>query len=133
LQTNYSLVERRELESELLPVARRRHIDVCGYYTLASGYLTGKYRSTDDLSKGPRGLAVRKYLEGTGPSVLAALEKVAAETSHTLAQVALAWVAAKITAPIASATSVVQVEELTGAMNVELSDRQVAVLDAASA
>jgi aryl-alcohol dehydrogenase-like predicted oxidoreductase len=126
LQTNYSLVERRELESELLPVARHRQIDVCGYYALASGYLTGKYRSMDDLSKSARGQAVRKYLEGSGPRVLTALDKVAA-------QVALAWVAAKITAPIASATSVAQVEELLGAMNLELSDAQVAVLDAASA
>jgi aryl-alcohol dehydrogenase-like predicted oxidoreductase len=65
--------------------------------------------------------------------VLAALEKIAAETSRTLAQVALAWVAAKITAPIASGTSVTQVEELIGAMNLELSDKQVAALDAASA
>ena len=64
--------------------------------------------------------------------MLAALDKVAAETSHTLAQVALAWVAAKITAPIASATSVAQVEELLGGMKLELSDEQVAVLDAAS-
>jgi aryl-alcohol dehydrogenase-like predicted oxidoreductase len=133
LQTNYSLLERRELEGELLGVTQRRHIDVCGYYGLASGYLTGKYRSADDLSKSPRGQAVRKYLEGNGPRVLAALEKVAAETSHTLAQVALAWVAAKITAPIASATSVAQVEELLGAMNLELSDEQVATLDTASA
>jgi aryl-alcohol dehydrogenase-like predicted oxidoreductase len=72
-------------------------------------------------------------MEGNGPRVLAALEHVAAETGHTLAQVALAWVAAKITAPIASATSVVQVEELLGAMNLELSNEQVAALDAASA
>ena len=133
LQTNYSLLERRELEGELLAVARRRHIDVCGYYALANGYLTGKYRSTDDLSKSPRGQAVRRYLEGSGPRVLAALGKAATETSHTLAQVALAWIAAKITAPIASATSLAQVEELLGAMNLELSDEQVAVLDAASA
>ena len=133
LQTNYSLVERGELEGELLAVARRHHIDVCGYYGLASGYLTGKYRSTDDLSKSPRGQAVRKYLEGDGPRALAALEQVAAETGHTLAQVALTWIATKITAPIASATSVAQVEELLGAMNLELSDEQVAILDAASA
>ena len=72
-------------------------------------------------------------MKGNGPRVLAALEKVAAEASHTLAQVALAWVAAKITAPIASATSVAQVKELIGAMNLELTDEQVAVLDAASA
>jgi aryl-alcohol dehydrogenase (NADP+) len=70
LQTNYSLVERRELEIELLPAARRRHIDVCGYYALASGYLTGKYRSMVDLSKSARGQVVRKYLEGSGPRVL---------------------------------------------------------------
>jgi aryl-alcohol dehydrogenase-like predicted oxidoreductase len=133
LQTNYNLLERRELEGELLGVARRRHIDVCGYYGLASGYLTGKSRSEGDLSKSARGQAVRKYMEGNGPRVLAALEKIAAETSHTLAQVALAWVAAKITAPIASGTSVTQVEELIGAMNLELSDKQVAALDAASA
>jgi aryl-alcohol dehydrogenase-like predicted oxidoreductase len=133
LQTNYSLVERRELESDLLAVARRQNIDVCGYYALASGYLTGKYRSEEDLSRSPRGEAVRRYLEGNGPRVLAALEHVAAETDHTLAQVALAWVAAKITAPIASATSAAQVEELLGAMNLELSEEQVAVLDAASA
>jgi light-regulated signal transduction histidine kinase (bacteriophytochrome) len=87
----------------------------------------------DDLSKSTRGQVVRKYLEGSGPRVLTALDKVAAETGHTLAQVALAWVAAKITAPIASATSVAQVQELIGAMNLELSDAQVAVLDAASA
>jgi aryl-alcohol dehydrogenase-like predicted oxidoreductase len=133
LQTNYNLLERRELEGELLGVARRRHVDVCGYYGLASGYLTGKYRSTDDLSKSPRGQGVRKYLESSGPRVLTALDKVAAETGHTLAQIALAWVAAKITAPIASATSVAQVKELLGAMNLELSDAQVALLDAASA
>jgi aryl-alcohol dehydrogenase-like predicted oxidoreductase len=133
LQTNYNLLERRELEGELLAVARRRHIDVCGYYGLASGYLTGKYRSTADLAKSPRGQAVRKYMKGNGPRVLAALEKVAAEASHTLAQVALAWIAAKIIAPIASATSVAQVKELIGAMNLELTDEQVAVLDAASA
>jgi aryl-alcohol dehydrogenase-like predicted oxidoreductase len=133
LQTNYNLLERRELEGALLAVARRRHIEVCGYYGLASGYLTGKYRSTADLAKSPRGQAVRKYMKGNGPLVLAALEKVAAEASHTLAQVALAWVAAKITAPIASATSVAQVKELIGAMNLELTDEQVAVLDAASA
>jgi aryl-alcohol dehydrogenase-like predicted oxidoreductase len=70
--------------------------------------------------------------DGDGPCVIAALEQVAAETGHTLAQVALAWIAAKITAPIASATTVTQVEELLGAMNLELSDEQVAALDAAS-
>lgn len=133
LQTNYSLVERSELEGDLLGVAHRHDIDACAYYALASGYLTGKYRSTSDLSKSPRGEAAKKYLEGNGPRVLAALDQVAEETSHTLAQVALAWVAAKITAPIASATTVQQVEELLGAMALKLSAAQVAALDAASA
>jgi aryl-alcohol dehydrogenase-like predicted oxidoreductase len=133
LQANYSLVERRDLEGDLLAVARRRGIDVCAYYALANGYLTGKYRSTADLSKSSRGQRVRKYMEGNGPRVLAALDQVAKETGHTLAQVALAWVAAKITAPIASATSVAQVEELVGAIELELNREQVAALDAASA
>jgi aryl-alcohol dehydrogenase-like predicted oxidoreductase len=133
LQPNYSLVERSELEGDLLGVAHRHDIDVCAYYALASGYLTGKYRSTSDLSKSPRGEAAKKYLEGNGPRVLAALDQVAEETSHTMAQVALAWVAAKITAPIASATTVQQVEELLGAMALKLSAAQVAALDAASA
>jgi aryl-alcohol dehydrogenase-like predicted oxidoreductase len=71
-------------------------------------------------------------MEGNGPSVLAALGRIASQTGHTLAQVALAWVAVKIAAPIASATSVTQVEELLGALNLELTDEQVAALDTAS-
>jgi aryl-alcohol dehydrogenase-like predicted oxidoreductase len=133
LQTNYSLLERSELEGDLLSAARRRDIDVCAYYALASGYLTGKYRSAADLSKSARGGAVKKYMEGRGPRVLAALDQVAEETGHTLAQVALAWISAKIAAPIASATSVSQVEELLGAMQLKLDAEQIAALDAASA
>jgi aryl-alcohol dehydrogenase-like predicted oxidoreductase len=133
LQSNYSLLERNELEGDLLGVARRGDIDVCAYYALASGYLTGKYRSTADLSKSRRGERVRKYMEGKGPRVLAALDQIAEETGHSLAQVALAWIAVKITAPIASATSVAQVQELLGALELELGAKQVAVLDAASA
>jgi aryl-alcohol dehydrogenase-like predicted oxidoreductase len=132
LQTNYSLLHRPELEGDLLAVARRRNIDICGYYALANGYLTGKYRNREDLLKSPRGEGVRKYMEGNGPSVLAALERIASRTGHTLAQVSLAWVAVKIAAPIASATSVTQVEELLGALNLELTDEQVAALDTAS-
>jgi aryl-alcohol dehydrogenase-like predicted oxidoreductase len=133
LQTNYSLLHRSELEGDLLAVAQRRQIDVCGYFALASGYLTGKYRNTGDLSKSPRGESVGKYVVGNGPRVLSAVERVASETGGTSAQVALAWVAAKITAPIASATSVAQVEELVGAMNLQLTIEQVAALDSTSA
>ncbi|HEY7298168.1 MAG TPA: aldo/keto reductase [Xanthobacteraceae bacterium] len=132
LQTHYNLLERAELEGDLLPAARRRDIDVCAYYALANGYLTGKYRSTADLSKSHRGERVRKYMAGNGPRVLAALDRIAQETGHTPAQVALAWVAAKITAPIASATSVAQVQELLGALELALSAEQVEALNAAS-
>jgi aryl-alcohol dehydrogenase-like predicted oxidoreductase len=133
LQSKYNLVERGELEGDLLRVARRRGIDVCAYYALANGYLTGKYRSEADVSKSPRGESVKKYMAGNGPRVLAALDGVAHETGHTSAQVALAWIAAKIAAPIASATSVAQVEELLGAMQLQLNATQIAALDAASA
>jgi aryl-alcohol dehydrogenase-like predicted oxidoreductase len=133
LQANYSLLHRSELEGSLLAVARHRNIDVCGYFALASGYLTGKYRTRKDLSKSPRGENVGKHMEGNGPRVLAALERVASETGHTPAQVALAWVSSKISAPVASATNVAQVEELLGAMSLELTDDQVATLDSASA
>jgi aryl-alcohol dehydrogenase-like predicted oxidoreductase len=133
LQTNYSLLHRSELEGDLLAVAQRQNIDVCGYFALASGYLTGKYRTKEDLSKSPRGEGAGRYMEGNGPRVLAALGQISSETGHTLAQIALAWVAAKVTAPIASATSVAQVEELLGAVNLQLTDEQVAALDSASA
>ena len=106
---------------------------MCAYYAPANGYLTGKYRSKADLSKSPRGESVKKYMAGHGPRVLAALDQVANETGHTSAQVALAWIAAKFAAPIASATSVAQVEELLGAMELQLSATQIAALDAASA
>jgi aryl-alcohol dehydrogenase-like predicted oxidoreductase len=131
LQSKYNLVERGELEGDLLRAARRRGIDVCAYNALANGYLTGRYRSKADLSKSPRGESVKKYM--ASPRVLAALDQVAHETGHTSAQVALAWIAAKIAAPIASATSVVQVEELVGAMALQLNAEQIAALDAASA
>jgi aryl-alcohol dehydrogenase-like predicted oxidoreductase len=132
LQSKYNLLERSELEGDLLAVARRHGIDVCAYYALANGYLTGKYRSTADLSKSSRGERVRQYMAGKGPRVLAALDQVGQETGHTVAQVALAWIAGKIAAPIASATGVAQVEELCGAMEVELSAKQIAFLDEAS-
>jgi aryl-alcohol dehydrogenase-like predicted oxidoreductase len=133
LQSNYNLLERNELEGDLLRAARRCGIDVCAYYALANGYLTGKYRSAADLSKSRRGERVRTYMEGGGPRVLAALDQIAEETGHTVAQVALAWIAARITAPIASATSVAHVEELLGALDLELGPQQISALDAASA
>ena len=104
------------------------------YYGLARGYLSGKYRTPDDL-KGTRSGGVKTYLEGDGPRVLAALDQVAEATGANQAQIALAWIAAQpgIAAPIASATSVKQVEELLGAMELTLDRDQLDALDAASA
>ncbi|MFC7500210.1 aldo/keto reductase [Enterovirga sp. GCM10030262] len=134
LQTWYNLVERPRFEGALADVARQRGVATVSFYSLASGYLTGKYRTEADLGQSVRGGGVATYLEGNGPRVLAALDAVAAETGATPAQVALAWIAAQpgVAAPIASATSVAQVEELIGAMNLELSEAQVARLSAAS-
>ena len=96
------------------------------YYSLANGFLTGKYRSKDDLGKSPRGLRTIEYLEGKGPRVLAALDAVAAETGASLATVALAWTKAQpgITAPIASATSLEQFADLAAALTLELPRRR---------
>ena len=112
-----------------------RNLGVLPYFGLASGFLTGKYRSEADFGKSVRGDRMAAYLDDRGKRVLAALDAVAAETGATQAQIALAWLSAQpgITAPIASATSVAQLEELLGVMTLELSAEQVARLSAASA
>lgn len=135
LQPAYNLMD-RAIEAELQPLCVARDVAIISYYGLASGFLTGKYRSAADLGKSPRGRSVGKYLEdGKGPRVLAALDVAAAELSATPAQVALAWLMARpaMAAPIASATSVAQLEELMGAARLTLSPAQMAALDAASA
>ena len=103
--------------------------------SLASGFLTGKYRSKDDAKKSARGSGATKYLDERGERVLAALDEIAAERKASVAQVALAWLLAKpeLTAPIASATSVAQLDELLGAVRLDLGPGDVARLDAASA
>ena len=135
LQNWYNLVERTKYEGALQDVALARGLSVFPYYGLANGYLTGKYRSQDDLSKSPRGLRSIEYLEGRGPRVLAAMEQVAADSGAAMATIALAWVKAQpgITAPIASATSVEQARELIAALTFELSPGQVELLSEASA
>ena len=134
LQSWYNLVERARFEAELAAVVQRHGLGMVSFYSLASGYLTGKYRGEGDFAKSVRGGGVRAYHEGKGPRVLAALDAVAAELGATPAQVALAWTAAQpgVSAPIASATSVDQVEELLGALELGLSEDQLARLDAAS-
>ncbi|CAM5634016.1 Alcohol dehydrogenase OS=Rhodanobacter lindaniclasticus OX=75310 GN=B1991_16485 PE=4 SV=1 [Rhodanobacter lindaniclasticus] len=136
LQPEYNLVSRHGYEAELEPLIRREHIGVICYYALASGFLSGKYRSTADLAAHPaRGGGVRAYLNPHGLGVLAALDEVAAAHRATPAQVALAWLMARpgISAPIASATSVAQLHELLGAMTLSLSAEEIAALDQASA
>ncbi len=133
-QTWYNLLERPKYEAALREVAAKENLAVFPFYALANGYLTGKYRSRDDLGKSVRGLRNVEYLEGKGPRVLAALDDVAAETGAALASVALAWTMAQptITAPIASATSVEQAEELIAGMSLELTPGQLERLTAAS-
>ncbi|KQZ68100.1 alcohol dehydrogenase [Rhodanobacter sp. Root561] len=136
LQPEYNLVSRAGYEQELEPLIRRENIGVISYYALASGFLSGKYRSASDLAKSSaRGGAVKKFLNPHGLQVLAALDAVAAAHHATPAQVALAWLIARpgLTAPIVSATSVEQLRELLGATGLQLDDGEIARLDVASA
>ena len=135
LQPWYNLVEREKYEGALSIVALNQGLSVFPYYSLANGFLTGKYRSKDDLGKSPRGLRTVEYLEGKGPRVLAALDEIAAETGASLATIALAWTKAQpgITAPIASATSLDQFADLAAALTLDLTPGQIEFLNAASA
>ena len=136
LQPEYNLVSRAGYEKELEPLIREEGIGVINYYALASGFLSGKYRSEADLAKSnARGGSVKKYLNAHGLKVLAALDEIAAAHKATTAQVALAWLIARpgITAPIASATSVEQLQELVGAVALSLSADEIEALNRASA
>lgn len=135
LQPWYNLVERQKFEGDLRDVALRHGLAVFPFYSLANGFLTGKYRSKEDLDKSVRGLRNVEYLEGKGMRVLHVLDEVAAETGAALATVTLAWTMAQpaIAAPIASATSIPQLAELVTAMELDLTPQQIARLDAASA
>jgi aryl-alcohol dehydrogenase-like predicted oxidoreductase len=134
LQNEYHLLERGKLEGDLQRLCVAEQVGVLPFYGLASGYLTGKYRSEADYGQSVRGDRMAKYVEGRGPIVLAALDEIAAETGATQAQIALAWIAAQpaVAAPIASARTPEQLEELLGAMALELSVSQLERLDSAS-
>ena len=133
LQPQYNLMD-RSFEGALQKICLERNIAVVPYFALAAGFLTGKYRSEADLAGKARAGMVKQHLTPRGWKVLAALDEVAAEVRARPAQVALAWLAAQpaVAAPIASATSVAQVEELLGAMRLELAAEQLAALDRAS-
>jgi aryl-alcohol dehydrogenase-like predicted oxidoreductase len=135
LQTWYNLVEREKLEGELLDTALANGLGIFPFYSLANGFLTGKYRSQADLDKSTRGSRSAGFLEGKGMRVLEELDAIAAETGSPLATIALAWTMAQpgIVAALASATSVEQLKELTAAMHLTLTSDQLTRLDAASA
>ena len=135
LQPEYNLMTRGKYEGALQDLCVSRGIAVLPYFGLASGFLTGKYRSEADFRKSIRGGRMDAYLNDRGRRVLEALDTVAAETGATQAQIALAWLAAQpgIAAPIASATSVEQLEELLGVLTLELNGDQLERLSQAGA
>ncbi len=137
LQPEYNLYDRAGYEAALEPLVRAQGLGVISYYALASGFLSGKYRSEADASRSAaRGAqVVKQYLNARGKRILAALDDVAARQAATVAQVALAWLIARpgITAPIVSATSIAQLRELAAARTLLLSKSDIAALDAASA
>lgn len=134
LQPHYNLVERKRFEMEYLPLAERYDWSVFPYWSLASGFLTGKYRNKTDLGKSTRGGDVAKYLNETGFSVLDALDRVSAKHHTTPAPIALAWLLAQpqIEAPIASATSRKQIDTLFEATRITLDADDLDLLNRAS-
>jgi aryl-alcohol dehydrogenase-like predicted oxidoreductase len=135
LQPGYNLHDRAALEGPLLDLCRAEDLGVITYFSLAKGFLSGKYRSEDDLGKSPRGSGIAPYLTPRGFAILGALDIVAMRLGATPAEVALAWIMAKpgITAPIASATNRAQLDSLVRATRLVLAPEDVAALDAAGA
>ncbi|MBC8716637.1 MULTISPECIES: aldo/keto reductase [Brucella/Ochrobactrum group] len=135
LQPLYNLYDRAAFEDGLEAICRDNGLGVISYFSLASGFLTGKYRSKDDLGQSARGQAVEKYLTDRGSRIIAALDQVARANDAKPAQIAIAWLIARpsITAPIASATRLTQLNELLDAAQIKLDAEAIALLDKASA
>lgn len=135
LQPEYNLYHRSAFEGALCDLCISREIGVVTYYSLASGFLTGKYRQQADLAQSQRGGGIAKYLNPRGMRILDTLEEVAGQHNAKPAEVALAWLMSRegVTAPIASATSVAQVESFARAAGVTLNAAQLARLEIASA
>jgi len=135
LQPNYNLYDRAGYEAELEPLCLEKGLGVISYFSLAKGFLTGKYRSTNDLSKSVRGQGVKQYLNERGFLILRALDQVARQHDSTPARVALAWLIARpsVTSPIASATSLEQLNDLIEATKLELDQASIELLNQASA
>lgn len=136
LQPLYNLYDRAAYEDDLEPLCLKNGLGVINFYALASGFLTGKYRTEADAAKSPRGkTTTARYLNPRGLKILAALDEVAQRHAATPGQAAIAWQIARpgITAPIASATTLAQLAELVKAADLQLNGEDIALLDAASA
>lgn len=135
LQPEYNLYDRSGFDGALRDLCLKEEIGVITYYSLASGFLSGKYRGEADLGKSTRGGGIGKYLDARGMKILAALDAVASRREAAQSEVALAWIIARkgVTAPIASATSVAQVVSLVRAVSLRLDRADIDELDAASA
>jgi aryl-alcohol dehydrogenase-like predicted oxidoreductase len=134
LQPEYNLYTRNKFELEYEKICEDHQLGVINYYALASGFLSGKYRSEDDLNKSQRGGGIKNYLNERGHTILQALDQVAGQLDTKQATVALAWLLARptITAPIVSATNLEQLNELTQAVNLKLDAEALNLLNEAS-
>jgi len=134
LQPLYNLYDREPFETEYSKLIKEESLGVIPYYSLASGFLTGKYRSEQDLIKSARGESVRKYLTLRGYKILSAMDDIAREQNAALSQIALAWLLSRqlVTAPIASATNLGQLAEILKATSISLTPDQLEKLDNAS-
>ena len=135
LQPGYNLYDREKFEKDEEEVCLKNNVGVISYYSLASGFLSGKYRSEEDVNKSPRGQGVRqKYMNERGWKILKALDEVSHELDANPTQVALAWLIHRpsVTAPIVSATSVSQLQDLMRAPRLKLTQEQIQKLNQAS-
>ena len=135
LQPHFNLYDRHHFEGALEDLCLHEHIGVIPYYGLANGFLTGKYRSSADFGKSPRGGRMKEYLNARGDKILTALDRVAAAHGSTQAAVALAWLIARpsITAPIASATNLEQLKDFSRAAELKLTPAEISELNRAGA
>jgi len=135
LQPNYNLYDRADFEAQLEPLCRKEGIGVINYFPLASGFLSGKYRSERDIEQRPRARMLKKYVNERGFKILAALDQVAKKYNATPARVSLAWLLARpsITAPIVSATSIEQLNDLISSIELKLDRASIELLNQESA
>jgi aryl-alcohol dehydrogenase-like predicted oxidoreductase len=134
-QPEFNLFDRQDFEENIAPFTVDNNVSVISYFSLASGFLSGKYRSKDDLKGSKRSGMVEKYLTERGFKILAALDEISAEYESNPATISLAWLIAHpaVTAPIASATTRDQLKQLTEAATIKLDDKAIEKLNAASA